>query len=86
MHYEEWEWWFTSPVFLISFLHVEGPTTVESPATGRLDREPLSVHARTRLAAERQLIEQTVGTTTTPVILRLGTVYGSGILMIEAAR
>lgn len=86
MHYEEWEWWFTSPVFLISFLHVEGPTTVESPATGRLDREPLSVHARTRLAAERLLMEQTVGTSTTPVILRLGTVYGSGILMIEAAR
>ncbi|MGB6642151.1 MAG: NAD-dependent epimerase/dehydratase family protein [Thermoanaerobaculia bacterium] len=75
-----------SRVILISFPHVEGPTTVESPATGRLDREPLSVHARTRLAAERQLIEQTVGTTTTPVILRLGTVYGSGILMIEAAR
>jgi nucleoside-diphosphate-sugar epimerase len=75
-----------SRVILVSFPHVEGPTSVESPATGRLDREPLSAHARTRLAEERLLIEQTRNTTTTPVILRLGMVYGDGILMIEAAR
>ncbi|MGH7830014.1 MAG: NAD-dependent epimerase/dehydratase family protein, partial [Candidatus Binatia bacterium] len=34
-------------VILISFPHVEGPTTPDQPATGRLDREPISVHART---------------------------------------
>ena len=33
-------------VILISFPHVEGPTTPQAPATGRLDREPISVHAR----------------------------------------
>ena len=73
-------------VVLISFPHVEGPTSVEQPATGRLDREPISVHARTRLEEERLLVERTRGTDTTPVVLRLGMVYGRGILMIDAAR
>ena len=73
-------------VILISFPHVEGPTTVDQPATGRLDREPISVHARTRLEAERILFERTDGTLTTPVVLRLGMVYGRGVLMIDAAR
>lgn len=71
---------------LISFPHVEGPTSPESPATGRLDRQPISVHARTRLEEERLLFQRTPGTKTTPVSLRLGMVYGRGILMIEAAR
>jgi nucleoside-diphosphate-sugar epimerase len=75
-----------SRVILTSFPQVEGPTTVEQPATGRLDREPVSVHARTRLEEERLLIARTQGTATTPVILRLGMVYGRGILMVEAAR
>jgi nucleoside-diphosphate-sugar epimerase len=73
-------------VILISFPHVEGPTSVEHPATGRTDREPISVHARTRLEEERLLLARTAGTSTTPVILRLGMVYGCGILMIDAAR
>ena len=73
-------------VILISFPHVEGPTSVERPATGRLDRQPISVHARTRLDEERLLFERTRGTATTPVVLRLGMVYGRGLLMIEAAR
>ena len=73
-------------VILMSFPQVEGPTTVERPATGRLDREPISVHAKTRLEEERLLMTRTPGTVTTPVILRLGMVYGRGILMIEAAR
>ena len=73
-------------VVLISFPHVEGPTSVEAPATGRLDRHPISVHARTRLEEERLLMDRTRGTATTPVVLRLGMVYGRGILMIEAAR
>lgn len=73
-------------VILISFPHVEGPTSVEQPATGRIDRTPISVHALTRLEEERLLLERTAGTATSPVILRLGMVYGRGILMIEAAR
>jgi nucleoside-diphosphate-sugar epimerase len=73
-------------VILISFPHVEGPTSVEDPATGRLDRSPISVHAQTRLEEERLLFEGTRGTDVTPVVLRLGMVYGRGILMIEAAR
>jgi nucleoside-diphosphate-sugar epimerase len=73
-------------LILISFPHVEGPTSVERPATGRLDRTPISVHAQTRLEEERQLVQRTRGSKTTPVILRLGAVYGRGILMVEAAR
>jgi len=73
-------------VILISFPHVEGPTTFEQPATGRLDGSPVSVHAKTRLEEERRLFDRTKGTATTPVVLRLGMVYGKGILMIEAAR
>lgn len=73
-------------VILISFPHVEGPTTIENPATGRLDRAPISIHAQTRLEEERSLIARTEGTATTPVILRAGMVYGRGILMVEAAR
>jgi len=73
-------------VILISFPHVEGPTSVEQPATGRLDRRPISVHASTRLEEERLLLSRTRGTATTPIVLRLGMVYGRGILMIEAAR
>jgi len=73
-------------IILISFPHVEGPTSVEHPATGWLDRHPVSVHAQTRLQEERLLLERTQGTSTTPVVLRLGMIYGRGILMIEAAR
>ena len=73
-------------VILISFPHVEGPTSVDQPATGRLDRQPVSVHAQTRLEEEKLLFHRTDGTGTTPIVLRLGAVYGRGILMVEAAR
>jgi len=73
-------------IILISFPHVEGSTSVDHPATGRLDRRPISVHAQTRLEEERLLIERSRGTDTVPVVLRLGMVYGRGVLMIEAAR
>jgi nucleoside-diphosphate-sugar epimerase len=90
-------WWFSNlltaalqaqvgRIILISFPHVEGPTSVTQPATGRLDRHPISVHARTRLEEERLLLERTEDTGTSPVVLRLGMIYGRGILMIEAAR
>lgn len=73
-------------VILTSFPHVEGATSVEQPATGRLDRQPVSVHAQTRLEEERLLFDRTQRSETTPVVLRLGMIYGRGILMIEAAR
>jgi len=73
-------------IILISFPHVEGPTTPDQPATGRLDRKPISAHARTRLQEERLLFERIEGTTTTPISLRLGMVYGRGILMVDTAR
>lgn len=73
-------------LILISFPHVEGKSSFDQPATGRLDRRPTSVHARTRLEEERRLLERTRETGTRPIVLRLGMVYGRGILMIEAAR
>jgi nucleoside-diphosphate-sugar epimerase len=69
-------------IILISFPHVEGPTSVEKPATGRLDGTPISVHAKTRLEEERYLFSNVPE----PISLRVGMVYGRGILMIEAAR
>jgi nucleoside-diphosphate-sugar epimerase len=73
-------------IILISFPHVEGVTTPDQPATGRLDRQPISAHATTRLEEERLLFERAEGTETIPVVLRLGMVYGRGILMVDAAR
>lgn len=69
-------------IVLISFPHVEGPTTRSNPATGILDGDPVSVHAQTRLAEERHLLREIE----IPVVLRVGMVYGKGILMIDAAR
>ena len=40
---------------LISFPHVEGETTPQHPATGKLDGHPASVHAQTRLEEEKLL-------------------------------
>ena len=42
-------------IILISFPHVEGPTSIEKSASGRLDGTPVSVHAKTRLDEERYL-------------------------------
>lgn len=75
-----------SRLILASFPQVEGPTSVDQPATGRLDRRPISVHAQTRLEEEQLLFARTRQTDTTPVVLRFGMIYGRGILMIEAAR
>ena len=46
---------------LISFPHVEGESYPDRPATGRLDGNPTSVHARTRLAAEKHLFAACAG-------------------------
>jgi nucleoside-diphosphate-sugar epimerase len=71
---------------LVSFPHVEGETTPDYPATDRLDSLSNVVHFRTRLGAERLLLEQCEETSITPVILRAGIVYGQGIKLVEAAR
>jgi nucleoside-diphosphate-sugar epimerase len=71
---------------LMSFPHVEGETTPEHPATDCLDSSSHVIHFRTRLGAERLLLEQCEETTIMPVILRAGVVYGQGIKLVEAAR
>ncbi|MBI2819863.1 MAG: NAD(P)-dependent oxidoreductase [Acidobacteria bacterium] len=74
---------------LVSFPQVEGPTTPEHPATGRRPAEndvPISAHARTRLQAEHCVFCAAEASTLEPVILRAGTIYGRGVLMVEAAR
>ena len=71
-------------LILISFPHVEGETTPENPARGRLDGAPVSVHAATRLEEERLLFAQ--ADRLEAVSLRVGMVYGRGVLMIDAAR
>lgn len=68
-------------IILISFPHVEGPTSRKNPASGRLDGTPISVHAQTRLEEERYLFKEVE----VPISLRAGMVYGKGILMIDAA-
>lgn len=54
-------------VVLVSFPHVEGPTSPENPARGRLDQKPVSHHARTRLEEEKYLFEKAK----TPVSMRV---------------
>jgi nucleoside-diphosphate-sugar epimerase len=71
---------------LISFPHVEGESSPENPAKGLLDGNPSSVHAKTRLQAEKYLFQASEGRKMIPVSLRSGLIYGRGVLMIEAAR
>ncbi|MFT3781403.1 MAG: NAD(P)-dependent oxidoreductase [Nibricoccus sp.] len=73
-------------IILISFPHVEGESTPEKPATGKLDGAPSSAHARTRLEEEKLLFEAGQRDGLEAVSLRVGMVYGRGILMIDAAR
>jgi nucleoside-diphosphate-sugar epimerase len=75
-------------IILISFPHVEGETTPQNPATGRLDGNPVSMHAITRLQEEKELFRrcaEEAGGGVEAVSLRVGMVYGKGILMIDAA-
>ena len=73
-------------VILISFPHVEGETTPQNPATGRLDGNPISVHATTRLQEEKDLFCKCSQANIESVSLRIGMVYGKGILMIDTAQ
>ncbi|NDV66155.1 NAD-dependent epimerase/dehydratase family protein [Bacteroides sp. 224] len=72
-------------IILISFPHVEGETTPENPAKGTLDGHPISAHATTRLEEERELFRCCKEAGIEAVSLRVGMVYGKGILMIDAA-
>jgi len=71
-----------SQIALASFPHVEGPTSPEKPSTDRMDKTPISVHAKTRLEEEKLLYEHYPN----GIVLRVGMVYGAGILMPDAAR
>lgn len=71
---------------LVSFPHVEGPSSPEEPARGHLEGDPQSVHAQTRLAAERYLFEAAADSHLTPIALRPGMIYARGVLMIDTAR
>jgi nucleoside-diphosphate-sugar epimerase len=71
---------------LVSFPHVEGETTPDRPATGQLDAISNVVHFRTRLEAERCLLEACEGSSMVPVVFRAGIVYGRGIKLVEGAR
>jgi nucleoside-diphosphate-sugar epimerase len=71
---------------LISFPHVEGSTTPDSPASGCLDVRPKSIYARTRLEAEKHLFNACENESMTPLVLRAGVIYGRDVKLIEAAR
>lgn len=73
-------------IILISFPHTEGESTPDNPATGRLNQKPESMHAKTRLEEEKLLFNLAPGYGLEKVSLRVGMVYGRGILMIDAAR
>lgn len=71
---------------LISFPHVEGESTLEKPARGNLGGIPTSVHAKTRLAAEEYLFNQSRERKMTAIALRPGMIYAKRVLMIDVAR
>lgn len=73
-------------VILISFPHVEGESSPEHPARGVLTGTPQSMHARTRLEEEKTLFRYAEEYGFEAVSLRVGMVYGKGILMIDAAQ
>jgi nucleoside-diphosphate-sugar epimerase len=73
-------------IILVSFPHVEGESTPENPAQGVLTGNPQSIHARTRLEEEKLLFEYGSRYGFEAVSLRVGMVYGKGILMIDAAQ
>lgn len=73
-------------IILISFPHVEGETTPDNPAKGVLTGTPESMHAKTRLEEEKLLFSYGRQYNLEAVSLRVGMVYGAGILMIDAAQ
>lgn len=73
-------------IILCSFPHVEGESFPDKPATGKLDANPGSAHARTRLEEEKYMYQKANEIQFEAVSLRLGMVYGKGILMMDVAR
>lgn len=73
-------------VVLASFPHVEGESYPDNPTKGSLDKEPISMHAKTRLEEEKLLFSYAYQYGFEAVSLRIGMVYGKGILMIDAAQ
>lgn len=73
-------------IILISFPHVEGETSPDKPSTGILNGNPVSMHAKTRLEEEKTLFEYADKHNFEPISLRVGMVYGNGVLMIDAAQ
>jgi nucleoside-diphosphate-sugar epimerase len=71
---------------LVSFPHVEENTTPDAPAKGLLNAEPKSLHARTRLEAEKYLFHACHEQTMTPIVLRAGVIYGREMKLTKAAR
>jgi nucleoside-diphosphate-sugar epimerase len=71
---------------LVSFPHVEEGTTPQAPARGSLDVHPKSIHARTRLEAEKCLFRACQGSDMAPIVLRAGVIYGRNLKLVEAAR
>lgn len=71
---------------LISFPHIEENTTPDNSAKGALNVEPKSIHARTRLEAEKYLFRACEGRSMIPLVLRAGVIYGSDVKLVEAAR
>ena len=73
-------------IILISFPHVEGESFPDNPSKGLLDGNPQSMHARTRLEEEKLLFEYGKKHNFEAISLRVGMVYGKGILMIDAGQ
>lgn len=73
-------------IILISFPHVEGESLPDNPARGILDGDPISMHAKTRLEEEKLLFQYGDKYKLEAVSLRVGMVYGEGILMIDAGQ
>jgi len=71
---------------LASFPHVEGETTPDRPALGRLDATSNVLHFHTRPEAESFLLGACEDSSMVPVVFRAGIVYGRGIKLIEGAR
>lgn len=73
-------------IILASFPHVEGESFPDNPTRGSLDKTPISMHAKTRLEEERLLFDYADRFKFEAVSLRIGMVYGDGVLMIDAAQ
>jgi nucleoside-diphosphate-sugar epimerase len=71
---------------LVSFPHVEGESSPQAPAQGHLRGNPHSVHAQTRLAAEKYLFASAADSHLTAIALRPGMIYAREVLMVAAAR